>query len=84
MILGAGEWRSEHWLVPVATYDDAKYSIRLQDSSQTTLSIEQDTSNPVIAIDKNGMVHALRDGDAVVVGNFAGAKDEVRVTVKSR
>jgi hypothetical protein len=84
MILGGEEWQQEHWLVPVATYDAAKYSIRLKDSSQITLSIEQDATNPVISVEKNGMVHALRAGSAVLIGEYAGVKDEVRVTVESR
>ncbi|MGA3133186.1 MAG: hypothetical protein ABSD59_20495 [Terracidiphilus sp.] len=70
--------------MPIATYDGAKYPIRLKDSSQVALSIEQDAVNPVISVDKNGMVHALREGNAVLVGEYAGVKDEVRVTVESR
>jgi len=84
LILGSEEWQSEHWLEPVVTYDGAKYPIRLKDSSQIALLIEQDASNPVISIDKYGMVHALRAGNAVVIGEYAGVRDEVRVTVESR
>lgn len=84
LILGGEEWQQEHWLVPVATYDAAKFPIRLKDSSQIALSIEQDASNPVISVDKDGMVHALRAGNAVLIGEYAGIKDEVRVTVQSR
>jgi hypothetical protein len=70
--------------VPVAAYDAAKYPIRLEDSSQITLSIEQDANNPMISVEMNGMVHALRTGNAVLIGEYAGIKDEVRVTVESR
>jgi len=84
LILGGEDWQREHWLVPVATYDAAKYPIRLKDSSQITLSIEQDATNPVISVDNNGLVHALREGNAVLIGEYAGVKDEVRVAVQSR
>jgi len=84
LILGGKEWQREHWLVPIASYDGAKYPIRLKDSSQIALSIEQNVSNPVISVDRNGMVHALRKGNAVLIGEYAGVKDEVRVTVQSR
>jgi len=45
---------------------------------------ERDANNPVISVDNNGMVHALREGNAVLIGEYAGVKDEVRVTVESR
>jgi len=81
---GAMDASGEHWLVPVATYDGAKFPTRFKDSSQIALSIEQDAANPVISVDKDGMVNALRDGNAVLIGEYAGVKDEVRVTVQSR
>jgi len=72
LILGGEEWQQEHWLVPVATYDAAKYPICSKDSSKIALSVEQDVSNPVISIDKDGMVHALRAGNAVLISGKKG------------
>ena len=69
---------------PMATYDGAKYPIRFKDSSQIVLSVEQDAGDPVISVDKNGMVHALREGKAAITGEYAGIKDEIEVTVESR
>jgi len=41
-------------------------------------------ADPAIGVDKDGMVRALRDGNAVITGKYAGVKDEVRVIVQSK
>jgi hypothetical protein len=71
-------------LRPMVTYEDVKFPSYLDDSSEIKLSVEQDEGNPVIQVDKDGMVHALREGTVVVVGDFAGVEDRIQVTVYSK
>jgi hypothetical protein len=68
-------------LRPMVTYEGVKFPIYLDDSSQIQLSVEQDEGNPVIRVDRDGTVHALREGTAVLVGNFDGVIDRIQVTV---
>jgi hypothetical protein len=56
----------------------------LDDLSQIKFSAEQDEDNPVIRVDGNGTVHALREGKAVLVGGFDGVVDRIQVTVYSK
>ena len=58
-----------------------KFPILLDDLTTTKLSVEQNEDDPVIRVDPNGLVHALREGTAVIVGNFDGVIDRVKVTV---
>jgi len=69
-------------LEPIATYKGAKYPIRLRDLGSISISIEQDEENPVVSVDQNGIVHAIRPREATLVGDYAGVKDEVRVSVE--
>jgi hypothetical protein len=73
----------QRWLVPMLAYAGVKYPIRLQDSSQINFSILQDSTNPAISLDSNGLIHALHPGKAIITGDFAGMKDELRVVVES-
>jgi len=45
---------------------------------------ERGCSNSMIGVDKDGMVHALREGNAVITVKVDGVKDKVRVTVQLR
>jgi hypothetical protein len=65
----------QRWLRPMVTYEGVKFPIYLDDSTQIKLSVEQDDGNPVISVDKNGTVHALQEGKAVLIGEFAGMTD---------
>ena len=46
-------------------------------------SIQQDSTNPAISIDANGVVHALHPGSAIVTGDFAGVTAQLHVTVEN-
>ena len=70
-------------LMPVLTYADVRFPIRLQDSSQIKFSIQQDSTNPAIGLDSNGLVHAIHAGAATITGDFAGIKIEMHLTVES-
>ena len=84
MVLDAEEADRQRWLFPMVTYDGVKFPIYLDDSSQIKLSVEQDMGSPVISVDKNGTVHALHEGKAVLIGEFAGRTDKIQVTVKAK
>jgi hypothetical protein len=71
-------------LIPMVSYEGVNFPIYQEDSSQIKLSVEQEDGNPVIRVDKNGTVHALREGKAVLVGDFGGVIDRIQVTVYSK
>jgi pimeloyl-ACP methyl ester carboxylesterase len=75
---------SNQSLMPMVVYEGVKYPIYLDDCSQIKLSVEQDESNPVISVDRSGAVHAIREGTALLTGEFAGQVDTIYVTVVSR
>lgn len=83
MVLEDTEQNSQRSLTPTVSYQDLQYPISLDDASQSKLSVQQDEANPVIRVDSNGMVHALREGTAVITGNFDGAIDTQTVRVYS-
>lgn len=83
IVMGDEEQERQLWLRPVVTYKDVKFRILLDDLTTTKLSVEQDEDDPVLQVDPNGLVDALREGKAVIVGNFAGVIDRVRITVYS-
>jgi hypothetical protein len=58
--------------------------IYLHGIEHITVTVAQPESDPVIRIDKNGMIHALRIGKAIISGEFAGAKDQVTVDVEPK
>jgi hypothetical protein len=83
IVLGEDEKDRQLWLQPVVAYKQVKYPILLEDSTQIKLSVEQDEDDPVLRVDPNGLVHALREGKAVIVGDFAGVIDRLTITVYS-
>jgi hypothetical protein len=84
LVLEDKEEDRQSWLSPQVEYQDLKYPIYLTDSSQIKLSVQQDEANPVIRVDKNGMVHGLRKGKAVIVGDFDGVIDRISVSVYTK
>jgi hypothetical protein len=84
LVLEDEETDRQQPLRPMVTYEGVKFPIYLQDSSQIKLSLEQDEGNPVIRVDKSGMVHALREGKATIAGEFGGVIDKIQVTVYSK
>jgi hypothetical protein len=84
MVIDGEETDQQRWLSPMVTYRGVKFPIYLDDSSQIKLSVEQDEGNPVISVDKNGTVHALREGTAVLIGEYAGMTDKIQVNVNTK
>ncbi len=81
IVMGDEERDRQKGLRPIVTYKDVQYPIHLDDLTMIKLSVEQDENDPVLRVDPNGMVHALREGTAIIVGNFDGAIDRLKVTV---
>jgi Tfp pilus assembly protein PilF len=71
-------------LTPTVSYADLPAPVSLGNASQIKLSVQQDESQPVIRVDSDGLIHALREGTAVITGNFDGATDIQTVQVFSR
>jgi hypothetical protein len=46
--------------------------------------VEQDESVPIVRVEENGTVHPLREGRAVVGGEFDSVIDRIQVTVYSK
>jgi len=71
------------FLEPAAYYEGLDYPIELpRNLSEVHIVIDQPEHNPVIQLDSNGMVHALRPGKARITGKFAGLEDTVEVDVR--
>lgn len=73
----------QHWLFPEVEYDQLDYPVRLKDSTSVSMVVDQPEDAPVIRLDSNGLVHALRPGKARITGSFAGLEDTVEVEVKA-
>jgi len=84
LVLEDEEKDRQFWMRPVVIYERVKYPIYLEDSTQIKLSVEQNEDDQVIRVDPNGQVHALHEGNAVIVGDFDGVKARVRVSVFSK
>jgi hypothetical protein len=84
LVLEDEERDRQQQLMPMVTYEGVKFPIYLEGSSQVKLSVEQDEGNPVIRVDENGTVYALREGTAVLAGDFDGVIDRIRVAVYSK
>ncbi len=72
------------WLAPEVYYDQLDYPIFLADSNQIKFTMQQPDRDPVIRLDSNGMVHALRPGEATITADFDGVQDSVVVTVYTK
>lgn len=71
------------FLEPEAYYNGLDYPIDLRRNlSDIQIAIDQPQTNPVISIDGEGEIHALRSGRAVITGKFAGMTDRVVVIVE--
>jgi hypothetical protein len=84
IVMGDDEKEREKDLRPVVTYKDVQFPIFLDDPTTIKYSVEQDDSDPILRVSPDGMVHALREGVAYVVGDFDGVTDRVKFTVYSK
>lgn len=83
LVLSDNEADNQAWLSPTLQYDTLRESIYLDSSAQLTLTVDQPDDAPVIRVDANGMIHALRPGRATITGAFDGISDTVKVEVYS-
>jgi len=72
------------FLSPVVHYETLARPIYLDSSEQLNLAIDQPENDPVIRVDANGLVHALRPGTATITGDFDGVRDAVEVEVYAK
>lgn len=84
LVLEDAEQDRQISLNPTLLYNDLRDEISLDDAKHIKLTVEQDESAPVVRVDSDGLVHALREGDAVITGNFDGAIDKVTVHVYTK
>jgi hypothetical protein len=84
LVLEDEEKDRQQFVRPMVIYEGVKFPIYLNSASPINFSVDQDESNPVIQVDKDGAVHALREGKAVLVGEFDGVIDRIQVTVYSK
>jgi len=71
-------------LDPEVKYSFLDDPIRLMNLTEMKFSVEQSEFEPVVRVDANGWVHALRPGKAVLVGDFDGVIDKIPITVYTK
>lgn len=69
------------YLFPEVQYQGLDFPVYLSNSEMLNLTVDQPVDDPIVRVDPDGLVHALRAGTATVTGDFDGAKDSVKVTV---
>ena len=71
---------------PYVAYNGLEYPININDCGSIKFVIEQpdDEGNPVVEVGKTCVVHALREGVAYIIGDFAGVTDKLKVAVYSK
>jgi pimeloyl-ACP methyl ester carboxylesterase len=69
------------FLFPEVQYAGLEYPIVLSSSDGLQLTVDQPEDDPVIRVESNGLIHALRPGTAVITGDFDGVRDRVKVDV---
>jgi hypothetical protein len=67
-------------LVPEAHYGQLDYAV-YPDAKGIIFTVDQSAERPVIELDGNGEVHALREGSARITAEFEGVQDSIVVTV---
>ena len=81
LVLKSREDYGRAWLMPMYVFDGVKYPVYGFDASYVPITVEQPADNPVIRVDKNGLVQGLRPGKAVIVADIDGFKARASVTV---
>jgi hypothetical protein len=84
LVLEDREEDSQASLYPEVQYESLRDPIRLETAESLNLTVEQPENDPVVRVDANGVVHAIRPGRAVIHGEFDGLKDSVTVDVYTK
>jgi hypothetical protein len=79
---GAEPESAQVGLVPEVRIEGLDYPVYLTDATQVTFEVDQ-SSDPVIAVDRNGLIKGLRPGTANVPGTFGGTLQRIEVNVYS-
>jgi hypothetical protein len=73
----------ERFLEPEACYEGLDFPIHLRRNlSAIQITVDQPKDNPVISIDGDGGIHAIREGKATITGEFSGMTDRVVAIVE--
>ena len=75
-----GERHGERWLKPNLIYMNLGV-VNADDAEAINLTVDQPEDDPVIRLDRNGLIHPLRPGKATILGDVEGVQDRVEVTV---
>jgi len=81
LVLEDREEDRQAYLFPQVQYGSLEFPIYLNSSERLSLTADQPEDDPVVRIDSDGLIHALRSGTVVVTGDFAGIRDSIKVTV---
>ncbi len=81
LVLEDREEDRQAYLFPEVRYGGLEYPIYLGTSEALNLTVDQPEDDPVVRVDPDGLIHALRPGTATITGDFAGVKDSIQVTV---
>lgn len=74
-----GEKHGEKWLRPSLLYPGLV--VDPDDAEAIKLTVDQPEDDPVIRLEKTGLIHPLRPGKATIIGDIEGVQDRVEVTV---
>ena len=84
IVLVDREEERQQMLTPEVRYESLKYPIYLHNSEQLKLSVSQPGEQPVIEVNKYGLVQGLSPGRAVITGWFDGVQAKITVIVYSK
>ena len=81
LVMEENEEDRQAQLSPRLWYGSLEYPVLLESLAGLKVEVRQPESDPVLRVDANGVVHALRPGWAVVTAELGGMRDSVTVTV---
>jgi len=81
LVLEENEEDRQVQLSPRLWYGNLEYGVLLKSLEGLKVEVRQPENDPVVRVDANGVVHALRAGRAVVTAELGGMRDSVTVQV---
>jgi hypothetical protein len=84
LVLDDREQDRQAYLFPEAQYKGLQDPVYLDGSDLLHLTVDQPEDDPVIQVDPNGLIRALRPGNAIISGHLDGVQDSIKVIVYSQ
>jgi hypothetical protein len=84
LVVGAKEADRQASLSPQAYYSNLKYPVLLANMDGIRFNVVQSQTAPAIRLDRDGVVHGLRPGKAIINATFGGMKNSVTVMVSAK